>query len=499
MTFKEACRVLGVPLGATLTQIKAARREKAKRYHPDLNKDPEAVTEFQRVYEAYRTLRDCPSAQIPCRNFLLGGEAGSGPGVFTEIDAAEGNDAVAVVRTVLARNDLVVLADGTFRVGHGPQRGYGPDDEEAWLARPADWTAERVLDAVMDEVRDKGLGIPTAVVQRAVRRVIREDRRARENTVMRPLLYDRVDPAERARAGAMWARLVEAIIDLDTAFGVAVLQHFIWQVKRKQLRLAVCHHLMPVIVSRVQGGGKTTFVIRFLGPLEELASATALLSDIADPRSGEILESPAVFIDDVERLTERQSPVLKSLMTTDAFSRRRLQTSKADNRRQCATLIGTANESVSRLIADPSGHRRFAELPFHNGAVAKGGNPEVWRAVDETDYGLLWRSVNGFGPSPILDHLPALAAAQAAAAPVDRLRECLVGLDLRSEQVQGISERDGVPAEKLRLLVCEKLFEEIKANAFSERMAVLVHDPAVPFKPKKRVAAGNVYPFKPLV
>ena len=69
MKIKEACRVLGVPLGATLTQIKAARREKAKRYHPDWNKDPEAVSEFQRVYGAYRTLLDRPPAQIPCRDF----------------------------------------------------------------------------------------------------------------------------------------------------------------------------------------------------------------------------------------------------------------------------------------------------------------------------------------------------------------------------------------------------------------------------------------------
>ena len=351
----------------------------------------------------------------------------------------------------------------------------------------------------MDEVRDNGLGIPTAVVQRAVRRVIREDRRARENIVMRSLLFVRIDAAERARAEAMWAHLVGAIFNLNTAFGVAILQHFIWQVKRKQLRLPVCHHLMPVIVSKVQGSGKTTFVIRFLGPLEELASATALLSDIADPRSAEILESPAVFIDDVERLTERQSPVLKSLLTAEAVSRRQLQTSKANKRRQCATLIGTANESISALIADPSGHRRFAELPFRNGAVAKGGNVGVWRAVDETDYGLLWRSVNGFGSSPIKPHLDALAAAQAAAAPVDRLRECLVGLDLRSEAVQKNSVPGAVTADGLRLLICELLREEITPNAFSARMAVLVHDPAVPFGPKgTRRAKGNIYPFKHL-
>ncbi len=225
----------------------------------------------------------------------------------------------------------------------------------------------------------------------------------------------------------MWLRLVTATFDIDLALGIAVLQHFIWQVKCKLLERPVCHHLMPVIFSEVQGCGKTTLLKRFLSPLEELASATALLSDLADPRSGEILSFPVVAIDDVERLDPRRSPVLKSLMTTPELSRRQLGTSKANRLSQRATLIGTANEPVSVLISDPTGHTALRRAAIQKRRRRQGGNPEVWRVVDETDYGLLWRSVNGFGPSPILPHLTALAAAQAVSAPVDRLRECLVG------------------------------------------------------------------------
>lgn len=497
MTFKEACRVLGVPLGATLTQIKDAYRKKAKRYHPDCNKDPEAVTAFQRLNKAYRTAVDRPATQIPCRDFLQSGQDGGQDRGGPEASASA-DDAVVVVRMVMVRNDLFVLSDGSFRVGLEPHRAYGPSDEKAWLARPTDWTVQRLLDAVMDEVRGEGLGIPATVVSRTIRRVIRQDRRLRENFVLRPLLYDHLDASEQARAAAMWARLVSTTLDLDAAFGVAVLQHFIWQVKRKQLGRSVCHHLMLVIVSPVQGSGKTTFVVRLLGPLEELASAPVLLSDLADPRSGEILSFPVVFVDDVERLDPRQNAALKSLVTAPAVSRRQLGTSKANKLTQRATLIGTANEPVGVLISDPTGHRRFVELPFKNGAVAKGGNPNVWRVVDEADYGLLWRSVDAFDSSPILPHLTALAAAQAASAPVDRLRECLVGLDLRSEAIQNISVRGGVGAKDLRLLVCGLLGEEINDSAFSARMTVLVQDPAVPFRPKVRTAKGNIYPFKPL-
>lgn len=496
MTILDDCRVLGVSLGATLPQLRAARREKIKRCHPDRNPSPDAVDEFHLVNEAYRKLRDKQTGQIP-RLFLLSHSRKTieAP-LYAPNDGDEGNDAIAVVRAVILKYNLVILADGWIRVGLGPQRGYGPNDEKAWLARPADWNIERLLDTVMDEVRDRALGFSAAVVKRAVRHVIREGRRSRENFVLRPLLYDRISSTEQVRASAMWLRLMTEAFNIDPAFGIAVLQHFIWQVKCKLLGWPVCHHLMPVIVSPVQGSGKSTLLTRFLEPLEELASATALLSDLADPRSGEILSYPVVAIDDVERLDPARSPVLKGLMTADDVSRRQLGTSKANRLRQRATLIGTANEPVSVLISDPTGHRRFVELPFRNGAAAKGGDPEVWRVVDETDYGLLWRSVNAFDPSPILRHLDALAAVQAASAPVDRLRECLVALDPHSEAIQNISVRGGVGAKDLQLLISGLLGEEISASAFSARMAVLVHDPAVPFRPKIRTAKGNIYPFK---
>lgn len=408
------------------------------------------------------------------------------------------SDPVHLVRSFMVQMGLSILFDGSVQTGGRPPQISGPGDAAAWIARPLDWSVASIVDHVMLELGRGGIKLGTNDVDRAARQIVREDQRGRLDRIMQPLLFAELDIAEQAKARDAWAHLVEAIFDLDPALGAAVLQHFIWQVKRKQLGHAVRHHLMPVIVGPEQGSGKTTFVRRFLGPLEELASDPVLLSDLADPRSGDVLRFPVVVIDDVERLDPRLNAVLKSLITATAVSRRLLRTSAAEKRRQCATLIGTANEPVRVLIADPTGHRRFMELRFRNGAVEKGGDPAVWRTVNETDYGLLWRSVNGFGPSPIEKHLTALAASQDTAAPVDRLRECLVGLDLRSEDVQNISERGGVPAEKLRLLICALLRTELRANEFSARMAVLVHDPAVPFAPKKRGAKGNVYPFKPL-
>lgn len=48
--------VLGVRQGASLTEIRAAFRNMARRHHPDLNPDPAAAARFARIRTAYETL-----------------------------------------------------------------------------------------------------------------------------------------------------------------------------------------------------------------------------------------------------------------------------------------------------------------------------------------------------------------------------------------------------------------------------------------------------------
>lgn len=49
-------RALGLPAGADINQIKSAYRVLAKKYHPDMSKDPSTGEQFRRVVAAYKTL-----------------------------------------------------------------------------------------------------------------------------------------------------------------------------------------------------------------------------------------------------------------------------------------------------------------------------------------------------------------------------------------------------------------------------------------------------------
>lgn len=56
--YEKSCDLLGVGYDIDKYQVKLAYRKKAKEYHPDLNKAPDATKMFQQINDAYEFLSD---------------------------------------------------------------------------------------------------------------------------------------------------------------------------------------------------------------------------------------------------------------------------------------------------------------------------------------------------------------------------------------------------------------------------------------------------------
>lgn len=58
MEYKDYYEILGVKRDATQAEVKSAYRKLAKKYHPDVNKTPEASAKFKDINEAFEVLSD---------------------------------------------------------------------------------------------------------------------------------------------------------------------------------------------------------------------------------------------------------------------------------------------------------------------------------------------------------------------------------------------------------------------------------------------------------
>lgn len=199
-----------------------------------------------------------------------------------------------------------------------------------------------------------------------------------------------------------WVRAVSG--DCQNQFLIeAVVGHFIWQVKRKLHGLEVGHHLMPILTGR-QGSGKSTAIYKLLEPLAGF-SVTLDVSACNDPREYYNFQRNLVcFFDELARADRTDVNSLKKVITAPILAHRILGTHQSSTAPNMATFIGATNGSIAEMIYDPTGMRRFFEVPTQDLI-----DREI---VNSIDYQGIWKGIDESVESPILSFLSEISTAQ---------------------------------------------------------------------------------------
>lgn len=134
MAQRDFYEILGVKRNATQDEIRVAYRKLARRYHPDVNKEPDAQAKFTEIQEAYDILSDEEKRKLYDRVGRAGfaqGAAGGRPG-----PGGRGG-----VHVDFDLNDLGSMFDAFFggrkgRAGPGPSPGADPFAGRARMTKP---------------------------------------------------------------------------------------------------------------------------------------------------------------------------------------------------------------------------------------------------------------------------------------------------------------------------------------------------------------------------
>jgi curved DNA-binding protein len=163
VAFQDYYETLGVPRDASAEDIRRAYRKLARKYHPDVNKDPGAEDRFKQISEAYEVLRDDDKRARYDRlgaNWKAGQDVSGAPGFEQGFGAGTGaSDGFRDMRVDFGGGDFSDLFEGLFgrrgRQGWGPSAGGGAGAGANGFSMPgADH--EAVLELTLEEAAAGG-------------------------------------------------------------------------------------------------------------------------------------------------------------------------------------------------------------------------------------------------------------------------------------------------------------------------------------------------------
>lgn len=197
---------------------------------------------------------------------------------------------------------------------------------------------------------------------------------------------------------------VEALTGRQDKADVAVLAHWLWQVKVKMANKSPSYHLMPIFFGK-QEGGKTVALNKLIAPINNFR-LNINLDQMGDDRYFRAMsENYVIVFDEMQGAQRTDIDALKKQVTIDYNDYRPLGTNEIFKVRQSCSFIGATNRPVSEQIVDSTGMRRFWQLNCMDKLK--------WDLLNSIDYVAMWRGIDetridGY----VLDQIDAIRAKQ---------------------------------------------------------------------------------------
>lgn len=284
---------------------------------------------------------------------------------------AEGVD---YVDDIIKANDLTLGDDRFWRNGEGRRL----TSSDAW----------RLIAYSNTSLKESDL-------QRAFDEWCARDRWRREDSLRTRLVYSQ-------NTNFSFSPLLSAVLrpgwdELDEA----VFKTVIWNIKRGLWDLKQDYEIMPIFMSHKQGGGKSTFCEKvFIDPLSPFSRQLQTLAELNDNFAVRSIlgQNVVVCVDELAKGGDRtEVSALKKILTQKTVETRRMLSETADLVPKRAVIIGGANVSISDVIVDATGMRRFWEF--------KCLDKLDWDFINQFNSLPMWQSINEHGPAPILPFL----------------------------------------------------------------------------------------------
>jgi hypothetical protein len=187
--------------------------------------------------------------------------------------------------------------------------------------------------------------------------------------------------------------------DLD----VRVLAHQLWSIKKKLCnKHSECiNPMMFILTGREQKTGKSWGLINYLlAPLKDLLLPQAKFAILSESNEAAILDdSFAINFDEMAKAENTDLENIKSTITGTNLKQRVMRHTYHRRLRINATFFGTSNMSVSNIIKDDTGMRRFYEVIVDRSRTLC--EQDRLHVMPSIDYVALFSRLDHLGPSPI--------------------------------------------------------------------------------------------------